>query len=146
MGAAAAWGTETCSPCPSWQGVSQPGHSVVTPRLASLEKDPCSSRVPPHKGTMSVLVKGQEQAQLCGGTEGYLWPLLAAAGEHGELGGASAATSSCPIRATGLIVGMCCNCYANWDKLKYALGEGHGVDLDGEIAALVLAPLPAVQP
>ncbi|XP_014805097.1 PREDICTED: uncharacterized protein LOC106892418 isoform X1 [Calidris pugnax] len=27
-----------------------------------------------------------------------------------------------------------------------ALGEGHGTDLDGEITALVLAPLPAVQP
>lgn len=56
------------------------------------------------------------------------------------------AGSSCPTRAAGLIVGMCHNCYANWDKLKYALGEGHGIDLDGEITALVLAPLPAVQP
>ncbi|KAM6107656.1 uncharacterized protein FYW35_011104 isoform 1-T1 [Pterocles gutturalis] len=41
---------------------------------------------------------------------------------------------------------MWCNCYANWDQLKYALGEGHSIDLDGEIPAFVLTPLPAVQP
>lgn len=41
----------TCPPCPRWQGVSQPGHSVPPP----AGKGPCSGRVFPAKG----------QGQLC---------------------------------------------------------------------------------
>lgn len=61
---AAAWGMEMRTPARAGREHHSPATALLHPGWHTLEKGPCSGRVPLHQGNVLVLVKGRGQAQL----------------------------------------------------------------------------------